>query len=185
MRSERINSLARFVMTLEENANLTHSVQFFERTLDDSANRRLVIPEMFLGTDAILLLMENIAAGLEVHPARIRQRIAAELPFMATEKLIVRMVATGGDRQNAHAIIRRHSLEAGRALKDGALHNDLLERLQGDPEFTLSTTEMEDLVAAENFTGRSPEQVVEFLDEIIDPIIEAAPLPDAAEALRV
>ena len=121
MRSERINSLARFVMTLEENANLTHSVQFFERTLDDSANRRLVIPEMFLATDAILLIMGNVAAGLEVHPARIKQRIATELPFMATEKLIVRMVAAGGDRQNAHAIIRRHSLEAGRALKDGAL----------------------------------------------------------------
>jgi adenylosuccinate lyase len=185
MRSERINSLARFVMTLEENANLTHSVQFFERTLDDSANRRLVIPEMFLGTDAILLLMENIAAGLEVHPARIKQRIATELPFMATEKLIVRMVAAGGDRQNAHAIIRRHSLEAGRALKDGAPRNDLLERLTSDPEFTLSLAEMEDLVAAENFTGRSPEQVTEFLREVIEPILHAAPRPDAAEALRV
>jgi adenylosuccinate lyase len=185
MRSERINSLARFVMTLEENANLTHSVQFFERTLDDSANRRLVIPEMFLGTDAILLLMENIAAGLEVHPARIKQRIATELPFMATEKLIVRMVAAGGDRQSAHAIIRRHSLEAGRALKDGAARNDLLDRLRSDPEFTLSPAEMEDLVAAEHFTGRSPEQVVDFLREIVDPILEAAPLPDAAEALRV
>ena len=185
MRSERINSLARFVMTLEENANLTHSVQFFERTLDDSANRRLVIPEMFLGTDAILLLMENIAVGLEVHPARIRQRIDSELPFMATEKLIVRMVAAGGDRQNAHAIIRRHSLEAGRALKDGALRNDLLDRLHADPEFTLTSAEMEDLVAAENFTGRSPEQVEEFLREIVEPILHAAPSPDAAEALRV
>jgi adenylosuccinate lyase len=185
MRSERINSLARFVMTLEENANLTHSVQFFERTLDDSANRRLVIPEMFLATDAILLLMENIAAGLEVHPARIGQRIATELPFMATEKLIVRMVAAGGDRQHAHAIIRRHSLEAGRALKDGALRNDLLERLIADPEFTLSPADMGDLVAAEKFTGRSPEQVMDFLREIVDPIVEAAPLPDAAEALRV
>src|SRR3569623_447702 len=183
MRSERINSLARFVLTLEEHANLTHSVQFFERTLDDSANRRLVIPEMFLGTDAILLLMENIAAGLEVHPARIRQRIAAELPFMATEKLIVRMVAAGGDRQNAHALIRRHSLEAGRALKDGATRNDLLDRLQADPEFTLSAAEMEALVSADKFTGRSSEQVGEFLREVVDPILEAAPLPSAAEAL--
>src|SRR3569833_4736470 len=120
MRSERINSLARFVLSLEENANLTHSVQFFERTLDDSANRRLVIPEMFLGTDAILLLMENISGGLEVHPARIRQRIATELPFMATEKLIVRMVAAGGDRQNAHAIMRRRGRGAGRARGGGA-----------------------------------------------------------------
>jgi len=97
----------------------------------------------------------------------------------------VRMVAGGGDRQNAHAIIRRHSLEAGRALKDGALHNDLLDRLKADPEFTLSAAEMEDLVAAENFIGRSPEQVMEFLGEIVDPILDAAPLPDAAEALRV
>ncbi|MDQ2767860.1 MAG: adenylosuccinate lyase [Gemmatimonadota bacterium] len=185
MRSERINSLARFVMTLEENANLTHSVQFFERTLDDSANRRLVIPEMFLATDAVLLLMGNVSVGLEVHPARIKQRLAAELPFMATEKLIVRMVAAGGDRQSAHAIIRRHSLEAGRALKDGAATNDLLERLKADPEFTLSPVEMDDLVAAERFTGRAPEQVDEFLREVIDPILAAAPLPDAAEALRV
>jgi adenylosuccinate lyase len=185
MRSERINSLARFVMTLEENANLTHGVQFFERTLDDSANRRLVIPEMFLATDAVLLLLGNISAGLEVHPARIRQRLATELPFMATEKLIVRMVAAGGDRQNAHAIIRRHSLEAGRALKDGALRNDLIERLQADPEFTLSSSEMKDLVLAERFTGRAPEQVDDFLREVVDPILASAPIPDSAEELRV
>jgi adenylosuccinate lyase len=185
MRSERINSLARFVMTLEENANLTHGVQFFERTLDDSANRRLVIPEMFLATDAILLIMGNISVGLEVHPARIKQRIATELPFMATEKLIVRMVAAGGDRQNAHAIIRRHSLEAGRALKDGALRNDLLDRLKADPEFTLSAADMQDLVAAERFTGRAPEQVEEFLREVVDPILEAAPEHAASEELRV
>jgi adenylosuccinate lyase len=132
-----------------------------------------------------LLIMGNISAGLEVHPARIRQRIATELPFMATEKLIVRMVAAGGDRQNAHAIIRRHSLEAGRALKDGALRNDLLDRLKADPEFTLAPEEMQDLVAADRFTGRAPEQVAEFLSEVVDPILAAAPLPDAAEALRV
>jgi adenylosuccinate lyase len=98
MRSERIASLARFVTTLEPNANLTHAVQFFERTLDDSANRRLVIPEMFLATDAILVLMDNIVRGLEVHPARIRRRLLDELPFMATEELIVRAVRAGGDR---------------------------------------------------------------------------------------
>jgi adenylosuccinate lyase len=129
--------------------------------------------------------MGNISGGLEVHPARIRQRIAQELPFMATEKLIVRMVAAGGDRQNAHAIIRRHSLEAGRALKEGAMHNDLLERLLSDPEFTLSKAEMQDLVAADRFTGRAPEQVVEFLREVVDPILAAAPSPSEAEALRV
>jgi len=104
---------------------------------------------------------------------------------MATEKLIVRMVAAGGDRQKAHAIIRRHSLEAGRALKDGAARNDLLERLQADPEFTLTSADLNDLVAADRFTGRAPEQVTEFLREIIEPILASAPLPDRAEALRV
>ena len=128
MRSERIASLARFVITLEPNANLTHGVQFFERTLDDSANRRLVIPESFLATDAILILMENIASGLEVHPARIRRRLEDELPFMATEELIVRAVRAGGDRQVAHERIRRHSIEAARAMKNGATRNDMLER---------------------------------------------------------
>src|SRR5207249_4114636 len=101
MRSERINALARFVLNLEGNANQTHSVQFLERTLDDSANRRLAIPEAFLATDAILVLMENVVCGLEVHPARIRRRLEEELPFMATEELLVRAVRAGGDRQRA------------------------------------------------------------------------------------
>jgi adenylosuccinate lyase len=186
MRSERINSLARFVISLEENANQTHAVQYFERTLDDSANRRLVIPEMFLATDAILLLMTNIAGGLEVHPARIRRRIADELPFMATEKLIVRFVAAGGDRQDAHAIIRRHSLEAARALKDGSERNDMLERLAADPAFGLSLREMQDITAPEHFVGRAPEQVDEFLTEVVAPILSHAPAAThEAEALRV
>ncbi len=118
MRCERIASLARFVCSLEPNANQTHGVQYFERTLDDSANRRLVIPEAFLATDAILVLMRNVASGLEVHPARIRQRVLDELPFMATEELIVRAVRAGGDRQAAHEMIRRHSLAAARAMKE-------------------------------------------------------------------
>src|SRR5207237_8347391 len=132
MRSERIASLARFVGTLEPNANQTHSVQFFERTLDDSANRRLAIPEAFLATDAILSLMENVAGGLEVHPARIRRRLMDELPFMATEELIVRVVRAGGDRQDAHERIRQYSIAASRALKDVAPSNDLLERVSAD-----------------------------------------------------
>jgi adenylosuccinate lyase len=186
MRAERISSLARFVITLEENANHTHSVQFFERTLDDSANRRLVIPEMFLATDAALLLMENIASGLEVHPARIRRRVMDELPFMATEKLIVRAVRAGGDRQEAHEIIRRHSIEAARALKDGAERNDMLERLSADPAFGLSLADMQDITAPRDFVGRAPEQVDEFLREVVDPILAAAPAAAAeAEELRV
>ncbi|HEY5219212.1 MAG TPA: adenylosuccinate lyase, partial [Gemmatimonadaceae bacterium] len=120
MRAERIASLARFVLSLEPNANQTHSAQFFERTLDDSANRRLVIPESFLAADAILVIMENIVAGLEVHPARIARRLDDELPFMATEALIIRAVKMGSDRQAAHEQIRRASIAAAAALKDGA-----------------------------------------------------------------
>ncbi|HEX6536320.1 MAG TPA: adenylosuccinate lyase [Gemmatimonadaceae bacterium] len=186
MRAERINSLARFVMSLEENANQTHGVQFFERTLDDSANRRLVIPEMFLATDAILVLLGNIAGGLEVHPARIRRRIMDELPFMATEKLIVRAVRAGGDRQEAHEIIRRHSIAAARALKDGADHNDLLERLAADPAFHLSLTEMRDITDPADFVGRAPAQVDDFLRDVVDPILARTPAATAErEALRV
>jgi adenylosuccinate lyase len=171
MRSERIASLARFVVTLEPNANLTHGVQFFERTLDDSANRRLVIPESFLATDAILILMENISRGLEVHPARIRRRLEDELPFMATEELIVRAVRAGGDRQVAHERIRQHSIEAARALKNGATRNDMLERLSADPSFGVSIADMESALDATRFVGRAPEQVDEFLDNVVAPLL--------------
>jgi adenylosuccinate lyase len=174
MRSERIASLARFVLTLEPNANLTHSVQYFERTLDDSANRRLVIPESFLATDAILVLLGNVVAGLEVHPARIRCRVADELPFMATEELIVRAVRAGGDRQVAHEVIRRHSVEAARAMKDEGVANDLLDRLAADAEWKVSTADMRDALDARRFVGRSPQQVDEFLDEVVGPLLAGA-----------
>lgn len=186
MRSERISSLARFVITLEENANHTHSVQFFERTLDDSANRRLVIPESFLAADAILVLMANVAGGLEVHPARIRRRLADELPFMATEKLIVRAVRAGGDRQAVHELIRRHSLAAAAALKDGAAHNDMLERLAADPAFQLSLDDMRDVADPRAFVGRAPQQVDEFLAEVVEPILAESPAAAGEpDALRV
>jgi adenylosuccinate lyase len=171
MRCERIASLARFVVTLEPNANLTHGVQFFERTLDDSANRRLVIPESFLAADAILVLMENVVRGLEVHPARIRRRLADELPFMATEELIVRSVRAGGDRQVAHERIRQHSIEAARALKDGASRNDMLDRLAADPEFNVSVDDMQSALDPTRFVGRAPQQVDEFLAEVIEPLL--------------
>ena len=173
MRSERIASLARFVGTLEPNANQTHSVQFFERTLDDSANRRLAIPESFLATDAILNLMENVASGLEVHPARIRRRLMDELPFMATEELIVRAVRAGGDRQDAHERIRQYSIAAARALKDGAAHNDLLDRIAADDTFGMTSDELERAMDPRRFVGRAPEQVDEFLDEVVAPRIGA------------
>ena len=171
MRAERMNSLARFVIELEASANHTHSVQYFERTLDDSANRRLVIPESFLATDAILVLMGNIVGGLEVHPARIRRRIEDELPFMATEELIVRAVRSGGNRQAVHEIIRRHSIEAARAVKDGAPRNDLLERLAADPEFGVGLQDLRSLIDPKRFVGRAPQQVDEFLAEAVAPVL--------------
>jgi adenylosuccinate lyase len=186
MRAERINSLARFVIELEASPNHTHSVQYFERTLDDSANRRLVIPEAFLATDAILVLMANIVSGLEVHPARIRRRIADELPFMATEELIVRAVRAGGHRQEVHEVIRRHSIEAARAVKDGAPRNDLLERLAADPEFGLGLDDLHSALDPVRFVGRAPQQVDEFLAEAVAPIL-ASPgaVVSEREELRV
>jgi adenylosuccinate lyase len=185
MRSERIASLARFVLSLEPNANQTHAVQYFERTLDDSANRRLVIPEAFLATDAILVLMQNVVRGLEVHPARIRRRVDDELPFMATEELIVRFVRAGGDRQVAHEIIRRHSLAAARAVKDGAPRNDMLERLAADPAFGVPLEDLRAVAEPARFVGRAPEQVQEFLRETVAPWLARPRGAAAIEEVRV
>jgi adenylosuccinate lyase len=174
MRSERITALARFVLSLEPNANQTHAAQFFERTLDDSANRRLVIPESFLAVEAILLLMANVASGLEVRRNRIAQRVRAELPFMATEKLIVRAVRKGIDRQDAHEIIRRHSIASSNAMHDGAAANDLLERLAVEPALGLSRHEIDEAANPLSFVGRAPQQVDEFLSEILAPFLAGA-----------
>lgn len=185
MRSERIASLARFVGTLEGNANQTHAVQYFERTLDDSANRRLVIPESFLATDAILLLMHNVTRGLEVHRARIQRRLLDDLPFMATEQLLVNAVEAGGDRQAVHEIIRRHSVEAASAMKNNSRANDLLERLAADRDFPRGV----DLGAAADprrYVGRAPEQVDDFLQEVINPLLAGTTVSDSTmEAIRV
>jgi adenylosuccinate lyase len=185
MRSERIASLARFVGSLEPNANQTHAVQFFERTLDVSANRRLSIPESFLATDAILGLMENVASGLEVHPARIRRRLMDELPFMATEELIVRAVRGGGNRQDAHERIRRYSIDAARAIKDGAEQNDLLDRIAADDAFGISRAELEQAMDPARFVGRAPQQVDEFLGEVVEPLLAGAPAEAVLEEVRV
>lgn len=185
MRSERINSLARFVLSLEPNANETHSVQYFERTLDDSANRRLVIPEMFLATDAIMLIMLNIASGLEVHPARIGRRVADELPFMATEELIVRAVEAGGDRQEVHELIRKHSVAAAAAVKDGADRNDMLDRLADDPSYNVPIDDLRSVLDARRFVGRSGEQVTEFLSDVVRPLLTGSNDSLAVEGLRV
>jgi adenylosuccinate lyase len=186
MRAERIASLARFVNSLEGNANATHAVQYFERTLDDSANRRIVIPEMFLATDAILLLMANITRGLEVHPAVIARRVAAELPFMATEELIVRAVQAGGDRQVAHEVIRKHSQAAARALKDGGESNDLLDRLSKDKSFGVKLKDLEGAIDPKRFVGRAPEQVDEFLRDVMTPLFAGETArPARPDELRV
>ena len=185
MRAERIASLARFVGSLEPNANQTHAVQYFERTLDDSANRRLVIPEAFLATDAIVILMANIAGGLEVHPARIRQRVNDELPFMATEALIVRAVRAGGDRQAAHEVIRRHSVDAARGMKDVGGRNDMLERLAADPEYGVPIGDLRDALEPHRFVGRSAAQVDEFLDDVVEPLLAGATTIEVQDVVEV
>ncbi|MFN2564487.1 MAG: adenylosuccinate lyase [Gemmatimonadaceae bacterium] len=185
MRCERIAGLARFVMSLEANANQTHSVQFFERTLDDSANRRLAIPESFLATDAILVLLESVAAGLQVHRTRIRRRLEEELPFMVTEELIVRAVRAGADRQEAHERIRRASLDAARARDGGAERNEMLDRLAADPMFALGPDEIRDLLEPTRYVGRAPEQVDEFLSDVLEPALAPGDEEVAAEREEV
>lgn len=187
MRSERIASLARFVISLEPNANQTHSVQYFERTLDDSANRRLVIPESFLATDALLLLTANVASGLVVNQRKIRSRINEHLPFMATEKLILDAVSGGGDRQTAHEAMRRHSMDVVNAMRDGAEKNDLLERIAKDKALKISPARLKEAADPSNYVGRAPQQVREFLDEVIRPLLAAggAPSASAPEEIRV
>jgi adenylosuccinate lyase len=185
MRCERIAGLARFVLNLNANANETHAAQFLERTLDDSANRRLSIPESFLATDAILVLMENVVSGLEVHPARIRRRLEDELPFMATEQLLMRAVKAGGDRQESHETIRKHSIEAARAVKEGAPRNDLLDRLAGDKQWKVPLKEMQRALDPAAFVGRAPEQVDEFLAEVVAPLLASEASTEPAEEVRV
>jgi adenylosuccinate lyase len=173
MRSERIAALARFVIGLESNANYTHSFQFFERTLDDSANRRLSIPESFLGTDAILLLMGNVANGLEVYPAVIKRRVDEQLAFMSTEAVIVQAVRRGKDRQEVHEIIRRHSMAAAQEIKRGG-HGDLHGMLAADAKLGMSEAELRELADPHRFVGRASQQVDEFLSEVIRPLLASA-----------
>ena len=186
MKCERINSLARFIRSVAGTANETHGVQYFERTLDDSAIRRLVLPEAFLATDATLILLEAVVRGLEVHPAWIRARIAEELPFMATESLLVQAVQAGGDRQEAHEVIRRHSIAAARAMKDEGRPNDLLQRLAGDPDFPVDATAMGAALEPSRFIGRAAAQVDDFLAEVVRPLLAAsAEVSAGADEVRV
>ena len=185
MRAERMTSLARYVIELEGNAWHTAATQWLERTLDDSANRRLVLPEAFLATDAILVLATNVAAGLEVREPVIARHVAAALPFLATERLLMRGVKAGGDRQTLHEVIRGHSMTVSKAMAEQGASNDLLQRLAADPAFQvlrLSVTADELDPAA--YVGRAPEQVDEFLDQVIPEMMREieAVAPAAAPA---
>ncbi len=173
MRSERISSLARHVISNTMNPAITAATQWFERTLDDSANKRLAIPEAFLAVDAILEIYMNVVDGLVVYPKVIRNRVMSELPFMATEMIMMEGVKRGGDRQELHELIRVHSMEAGKQVKLEGKPNDLIERIIADDEFKMSEEEIMSILAPENFVGRSPEQVIEFVDGFIKPIVEA------------
>ncbi len=168
MRCERVCALARFVISLQSSAANTAAVQWMERTLDDSANRRLVIPQAFLATDAILILLQNVAAGLVVYPQVIARNLAEELPFMASENLLMAAVAAGGDRQDLHERIRRHSQDAARAVKQEGKANDLLDRLAKDAAF--AKVNVTAAMEPSQFVGRAPEQVDEFVAEVVEPI---------------
>ena len=168
MRCERICSLARFVMSLEGNAAATLAVQWLERTLDDSANRRLVLPQSFLATDAVLILCQNVAGGLVVYPRVIAANLDAELPFMATENILMAAVAAGGDRQDLHERIRQHSLAAGDVVKNEGGKNDLIDRIAADPAF--AKVDLTRVLDPAQFVGRAPQQVDEFIAKQIEPI---------------
>ena len=168
MRSERICGLARFVLSLQANPGDTLATQWMERTLDDSSNRRLVLPQAFLAVDAVLLLYRNVAEGLVVYPEVIAKNLREELPFMATENILMAAVQAGGDRQDLHERIRVHSQAAAAEVKQHGRSNDLLERLAGDNAF--AGVDLADAVDASKLTGRSAEQVDEFLAEVVAPI---------------
>ena len=181
MRSERVCSLARYVMGLPPGAAHTHANQWFERTLDDSAIRRMVLPEGFLATDVILSTLASIADGMVVWPAVIRQRLELELPFMATEMILMQCVKQGGDRQDLHEAIRKHSMAAGARVKQEGAANDLLDRIASDERFAPVHATLRDLVDPTLFIGRAAEQVDDFMEEVVDPILENS----AAELLAV
>ncbi len=186
MRSERICALARFVINNVQNASFTAADQWLERTLDDSANRRLSLAEGFLGADSIAHLAANVTAGLVVNRSVIRHRLEAELPFMATENILMEAVKAGGDRQELHERIRTHSMEAGRRVKENDGVNDLLERLGNDPAFSRVRERFGDLLAPERFVGRAPQQVEEYLQETVQPFLDEIGAPDdTRQELRV
>ena len=185
MRSERIASLSRYVIVDALNPAVTAATQWFERTLDDSANKRLSVPEAFLAVDAILSLVINVTDGLVVYPKVIEQRLLAELPFMATENILMDAVKKGGDRQELHERIRVHSMAAAKVVKEKGGKNDLLERIASDPAFGLSMDELTAIMKPENFCGMSSEQVDHYLRETIAPLLSENPVSEDMPDIRV
>ena len=178
MRCERICALARYLMVDVLNPSFTAGTQWFERTLDDSANKRVAMAEGSLAADAILNILLNISDGLVVYPKVVRSRVMAELPFMATENIMMQAVKKGGDRQELHEKLRQHAIAAAAQVKQEGLPNDMIDRVVADPAFGLERHEIDAVLVPENFTGRAPQQVEEFLAEVIAPILKAN--PDAA-----
>lgn len=172
MRSERMGSLARYIIINALNPAITASTQWFERTLDDSANKRVSIPEAFLALDGVLSLYMNITSSMVVYEKQISRHIQAELPFMATEDILMEAVKAGGDRQELHEKIREHSMAAARVVKEEGKDNDLLERLIEDPAFALDRSKADEILDPSKFVGRAPNQVVEFIHEEVDPILD-------------
>lgn len=172
MRSERISALSRYVIVNSLNPAMTSSTQWFERTLDDSANKRIAVAEAFLAVDSILNILINVADGIVVYPKVIRARVMKELPFMATENIMMAAVKKGGDRQELHERIREHSIATGKVVKEQGLENDLVERIANDPMFKITKEEIFAILKPENFTGRAESQVEEFLNNDVYPVIE-------------
>ena len=185
MRSERICGLARYIVADALNPAVTASTQWLERTLDDSANRRVAIPEAFLAADAICELLVNITQGLVVYPKVIEAHVRSELPFMATENIMMEAVARGGNRQELHEKIRRHSLEAGRRVKEEGLDNDLIQRISGDPSFDVDEAALNDCLDPANYIGRSSEQTEEFVNGYVLPRLGEQEDDVASGSLRV
>lgn len=173
MRSERIGALAKYVMSLTTSSAMVASTQWFERTLDDSANKRLTIPQAFLAVDAILLIWNNIMNGIVVYPNRINKHIMEELPFMATEYIIMEEVKAGGDRQEIHEVIRVHSMEASKKVKEEGKENDLIERILNDDSLKLDKSKLKEVLDPKNFIGFAPIQTEEFIANEVQPIIDA------------
>jgi adenylosuccinate lyase len=171
MRAERIGSLSRFVQALLPSVEFTASTQWFERTLDDSANKRLAVPQAFLAMDAMLILAENVCNGLVVYPKMIEKHVMAELPFMATENVMMAGVKRGGDRQELHEAIRKHSLEAAKRVKQEGLDNDLMDRIAKDPQFGMDAKALGEVLDPQKYVGRSPEITEEFLANEVGPVL--------------